>query len=86
LGEIAEVVNISQSHLSSQFKTTMGMSYVKYLTATRMDEATKLLRTTDQTVSNIALMTGYPNATNFYRHFRRHTGMTPAAYRTEKDS
>ncbi len=86
LQEVADVVNLSQSYLSSQFKTRVGTSYVKYLTATRMDEAKKLLRMTDHSVTTVAEMVGYPNTTNFYRHFQKHTDMTPAAYRQKKIS
>ncbi|MCB8968257.1 MAG: helix-turn-helix transcriptional regulator [Ardenticatenaceae bacterium] len=81
LQEVADEVNLSQSHLSAQFKTVGGMSYVKYLTLLRVNEAKRLLRTTDQSVTSIAEAVGYPNATNFYRHFQRRVGMTPAAYR-----
>lgn len=84
LSEVAESVSLSQSHFSSQFKTKIGTSYVKYLTALRIDEAKKLLLTSDHSVASIAQMVGYPNVTNFYRHFRRDTKMTPAAYRQEK--
>lgn len=86
LQEVADVVNLSQSHLSSQFKTRVGTSYVKYLTATRMDEAKKLLRITDHSVATVAEMVGYPNTTNFYRHFQKYAEMTPAAYRQKKMS
>ena len=81
LQEVAEAVNLSSSHFSSQFKTAVGVSYVKYLTSMRLKEAQKLLRTTDYNITTVAEMVGYPNATNFYRHFQRHIGMTPAAYR-----
>jgi two-component system response regulator YesN len=81
LTEVADAVSLSQSHFSSQFKAKMGLSYVKYLTSIRLDEAKKLLCTSDHSVTSIAEMVGYPNATNFYRHFRRHTETTPAAYR-----
>ncbi|MCA9950569.1 MAG: response regulator [Anaerolineales bacterium] len=79
--EVADAVSLSQSHFSSQFKVKMKMSYVKYLTAIRLDEAKKLLLTTDHSIAGISEMVGYPNVTNFYRHFRSHTKMTPAAYR-----
>lgn len=81
LQDVAEAVNLSPSHLSSQFKTAVGVSYVKYLTSTRLKEAQKLLRTTDHNIATVAEMVGYPNVTNFYRHFQRQIGMTPAAYR-----
>ncbi|PID85598.1 MAG: hypothetical protein CSA11_10330 [Chloroflexi bacterium] len=84
LQQVADEVNLSQSHLSSQFKSRTGTSYVKYLTAIRMDNAKKLLRTTDKSVASISEMVGYPNTTNFYRHFQKHTGMTPATYRQKK--
>ena len=81
---VADEVNLSQSHFSSQFKARTGTSYVKFLTALRMDKAKKLLQTTDQSVSTVAEMVGYPNTTNFYRHFQKHTKMTPAVYRQKK--
>jgi len=84
LQEVSDEVNLSQSHLSSQFKARTGTSYVKYLTALRMDKAKKLLKTSDQSVSTVAEMVGYPNTTNFYRHFQKQTEMTPAAYRQKK--
>jgi transcriptional regulator GlxA family with amidase domain len=49
-----------------------------------MDEAKKLLRTTNHSVATVAEVVGYPNTTNFYRHFQKHTSMTPAAYRQKK--
>lgn len=81
LAEVADAVSLSQSHFGSQFKAKVGLSYVKFLTSVRLDEAKKLLCTSDHSVTSIAEMVGYPNATNFYRHFQRDTGTTPAAYR-----
>ncbi len=81
LNEVASEVSLSQSHFSAQFKAKTGMSYVKFLTAVRLEEAQKLLLTSDHSVATVSEMVGYPNVTNFYRHFRRQTGKTPGAYR-----
>lgn len=81
LQEVAEAVNLSQSHLSSQFKARTQVNYVKYLTQVRLEEARRLLRTTDLSIAQVAENIGYPNIANFYRHFHREVGMTPAAYR-----
>jgi two-component system response regulator YesN len=81
LKEVARAVSLSQSHFSTQFKARTGTTYVKYLTAVRLDEVKKLLLNSDHSVARVSEMVGYPNVTNLYRHFRRHTGMTPAAYR-----
>lgn len=81
LQEIADVVNLSPSYLGAQIKDRVGVSYVKYLTAVRLEQAKKLLRTTDQSVTHVAESVGYPNVTNFYRHFKRQEGITPAVFR-----
>ncbi|MCB0208398.1 MAG: response regulator [Anaerolineae bacterium] len=81
LGEVANVVGMSQSHLAHLLKERMGMNYSKYLSSLRIRHAKKLLRTTSMTVSSIAETVGYPNATHFYRIFQRQTEMTPKTYR-----
>jgi two-component system response regulator YesN len=72
---------LSPSHLASLLKERLGLSYITYLTSIRIEQAKKLLRTTDLTVAAIAERVGYPNVTNFYRLFQRETGLTPGAYR-----
>ena len=84
LGDVAEAVGLSQSHLAYLLKERIGISYSKYLATLRIRHAKKLLRTTSMTVSAIAETVGYPNTTNFYRNFQRQTEMTPKAYRETK--
>jgi two-component system, response regulator YesN len=81
LQTVAEAVNLSPSYLSTQLKERVGLSYSKHLTRVRLEEAKKLLRTTDQSVTAVAEAVGYPHVTNFYRHFQSQLKMTPAAYR-----
>jgi two-component system, response regulator YesN len=86
LQEVAEAVYLSQSYLAAQFKDSLGVSYVRFLTALRVEEAKRLLRNTDLSIVTIAEKVGYPNVTNFYRHFQRLQGKTPAAYRQTETS
>ncbi len=81
LQAVAEAVNLSPSYLSTQLKERVGLSYSKYLTKIRLEEAKRLLRNTDQSVTAVAEAVGYPHVTNFYRHFQSQLKMTPAAYR-----
>lgn len=79
--EVAHVVHLSTSHLSHLLKEKMGIGYVKYLATLRVEEAKRLLRTTDMTIAAVAEAVGYDNPPYFHRVFRRETGMTPADYR-----
>jgi len=81
LQDVADAVCLSQSYLAAQLKDTLGVSYVKYLTFLRIEEAKRLLRTTDLSIAYIAEKVGYPNVTNFYRHFQRLENKTPMLYR-----
>ncbi len=81
LSQVAEAVSLSPSHLAYLLKERVGLSYRNYLIALRMEEAKKLLRTTDMTIASVAEAVGYENVTNFYRLFQREVGTTPAAYR-----
>ena len=45
--ELADVACVSQNYFSALFKKETGQNYKAYLTSIRMEEAIKLLRTTD---------------------------------------
>jgi len=85
LKDVARTVHLSPSHLAHLFKAKMGVSYVKYLAFLRVEEAKKLLRTTEMTVAAVAAAVGY-EAPYFYRVFRRQEGMTPTTYRQSAQS
>uniref|UniRef100_A0A7C4PYA0 Response regulator n=1 Tax=Bellilinea caldifistulae TaxID=360411 RepID=A0A7C4PYA0_9CHLR len=84
LNSVAEAVNLSPSYLGTQFKRHTGTTYINFLTTLRIEEAKRLLRSTDLSINYIAEKVGYPNVTNFYRHFQRQVGMTPAAFRKQE--
>ena len=52
------------------------------MTQCRMSEAQRLLIETDDPVSRIAELVGYPeNSKHFFTIFKKHFGMTPENYR-----
>ena len=65
-----------QRHLASE-----GSSFSDVLEGLLKDRAVYLLRSTDRSVTDIALRLGYSDAAHFSRAFRRWTGMAPLRYR-----
>jgi two-component system response regulator YesN len=63
------------------FKKETGTSFVNYLTATRLEEAVKLLNTTDDKTYMIAEKVGYPEANYFSYVFKKQFGVSPSKYR-----
>ncbi|MDE6923602.1 MAG: helix-turn-helix domain-containing protein [Oscillospiraceae bacterium] len=55
----------------------------EYIQAQRVELAKQLLCCTRKKVSEIALSVGYPHFSQFSTLFKKHTGMTPQAYRAK---
>lgn len=82
---IAEHFGVSQSYLLRAFKKDgTGCSVSDYIHRRRVDEAKILLKSTDETVGDIATRVGYANSLALIRAFKRlENGATPSSYRSQ---
>ena len=77
----ANVLGIGERSLSRLCLAVLGLS-AKACIAQRLTlEAKRLLAHTTLPVQTIGNQLGFDEATNFVKHFRQHTGMTPLAFR-----
>ena len=81
LQELADMLNMNPGYLSSLFKKKTGISFVQYLTNYRMKKAVEMLRTTENSVEEIAEKVGYQNANYFIKVFKKTVGMTISEFR-----
>ncbi len=81
LEEIAAEAAISRFHFVRAFRNAFGTSPYQYVIRERMERAGILLKTTRLPVAEVAARVGYGDVSRFGRHFRRHAGVTPAAFR-----
>ena len=79
--EICSHLGVGTSYFSSVFKKETGVSFVTYLTQIRMNEAQRLLDTTDEKSYIIAVMVGYEEPNYFSYVFKKHFGVSPSKYR-----
>lgn len=80
---IAATVYITPNYLSKRFRAEMGMNLREYINHLRVDEAKRLLLTTNETVSEIASKVGYSNISYFSTVFRNQCGMSPIDWRSK---
>lgn len=80
LETLAEVFNYSSTYLGKLFKNSTGEYFNTYLDRIRMDKACRLLQG-DEKINSIAAMVGFDSLSYFYSKFKKHTGMSPAAYK-----
>ncbi|MHA6529362.1 response regulator [Paenibacillus sp. BAC0078] len=81
LNDISRQVGVSPSHLSKIFSQETRQTITEFLTATRMDKAKELLKTTGHKTFEIAYNVGYNDQHYFSNLFKKVTGMTPMEYR-----
>ncbi len=86
LDDAAQEAGMSPAHFSRIFKKVMGLSYQEYLNSRRTTKAKYLLRTSAQSVTEIAVSLGFADPTGFGRIFKKLTGHTPSAYRSMPQS
>lgn len=79
--QLADMAGLSISHFERRFRHAFGASPRQYLVRVRVEHAAKLLRETDQTVSQIALACGFYDHAHFSRSFRRIMKLSPSQYR-----
>lgn len=82
LAGIAATVDVHPVTLARAFRRTFGCSVGQYLRRLRLEEASRLLITTDQPIAEVALAAGYSDQSHFSNAFRRHTGIPPGRYRS----
>jgi AraC-like DNA-binding protein len=63
------------------FRKATGQTPIEYLVRLRIQKAMELLRTTDRTITEIAMDVGFNDSNYFARQFRRLTDRSPRAFR-----
>jgi AraC-like DNA-binding protein len=81
LQEIASVLNMSPVSFSRFFKHHTRKTFSEYVTEIRISNACSLLMEDNESISQISYSSGFENLSNFYRHFRKITGVIPKDYR-----
>jgi AraC-like DNA-binding protein len=81
LATAARLAYMSEPSFSKYFKAATGTTFSSMVKKLRIAYARRLLDTTEQPVSHVAVMSGYHNMANFNRQFLAEVGSTPTAYR-----
>ncbi len=84
LSDLSEAAMMSPSYLSAYFSSVMKMRIFDYIEQVRVNHARLLLRSTELSVLEVALQSGFRSSSYFNRVFKKIMGMTPGQYRQNK--
>ncbi|MEN8179571.1 MAG: AraC family transcriptional regulator [Pseudomonadota bacterium] len=78
---LADRVAMSPSRFAARFSESIGDSPMSYITKWRMSLACRALADGDRNVDKVAEKVGYENPAAFSRAFKKHVGVSPAAWK-----
>lgn len=81
LDDVASLTNMTSNAFCRFFKNRTNKTFSGLLIEIRIKKACKLLAEGNCNVTEAYLSCGYNNSSNFHRHFRTVTGMTPVEYK-----
>jgi AraC-like DNA-binding protein len=77
---LAKAAYMSESKLKTLFKKAYGMAIYQYYQKNRMHKAKELLRARKHSVSQVGVMLGYQNLSNFSVAFKKEFSFLPSEY------
>jgi AraC-like DNA-binding protein len=83
--DFLKIASMSPTKLKTLFRQFTGSSITDYIAAKKVDRAAHLLSDTDMSIEEIAFQTGFETPSGFATFFKKHTEITPTAYRKQME-
>jgi AraC-like DNA-binding protein len=80
---MAVIAGLSRAGFAARFADVVGIPPRRYLTDLRMRKAQDILERSDATLAQVARQIGYANEFAFATAFRKHTTISPGAWRSQ---
>ncbi len=78
---LARLAHVSEAHFIRTFKVTFGETPNRYLQRRRIERAMFLLRSSEETVTDVCMTVGFSSVGTFSRVFSEIVGEPPSVYR-----
>src|SRR6266404_2102949 len=85
LTELSSIADLSKRHFLRAFQESVGATPYHYVLSLRIDEAKRRLSETEDSITDVALGTGFSHAQHFSTSFRKATGLTPSSFRQRRE-
>ncbi len=76
-------VPASRRNLARRFKLATGLTPIEYMQQTRIEAAKQLLESTQESITEIMIQSGYHDLKSFRSVFQKYTGMSPRQYKAK---
>lgn len=84
LKNLENLFHLNASYISVTFKKITGTGINKYIRKLRMENAIKLLSSTDYKMTDVCEKSGFTNYVHFSKEFKKYTGVSPSDFRQKQ--
>ncbi|MGE7854915.1 helix-turn-helix domain-containing protein [Bacillus sp. AFS029637] len=81
--QLSEITGLNPNYLSSMFKAITGFSVLDFINKEKINEAKKLLITTDLSLTDISNLLRFYDQSHFTKTFKKYTDITPKIFRDQ---
>lgn len=81
--DFAALQHLHPNYLSTVIKTKTGKAISTWIADKTMGEAKSLLQNSTTSIKEITFLLGFTESTHFSNYFKKHTNLSPAAYRRQ---
>ena len=81
VNDVRNVVTLSRRVLEKRFRSILGHSIHDEIRRVRVEQIIQMLVETEMSISEIALVLGFPDVAHVSRYFSKEKGMSPLTYR-----
>ena len=83
--DYAEILDTTTQRLGQISAAALGKTPKEYIIEYVLTEARRLLTYSKESVKEISFSLGFDEPTNFTKYFKKHSGVSPSAYRRESE-
>lgn len=84
ISQYARMMHLSPKYLSTLVKQTSGKLATQWIDEYVILEAKNMIKYSGMSIQEIAYVLHFPNQSFFGKYFKKHTGLSPKAYREQK--
>ena len=81
---LADMITVSPDYFTKMFKESIGKTPIDYINAARVNQALKLLLTTDLSVNDVSDAAGFSGPNYFHKIFKQYMNASPLGYRKSR--
>ena len=84
--QVAKACSMDSFKFSRVFKAAFGITFKEYLMRVRIKEACRLMEKPDISITEVAYLCGFSDASYFSRVFKRFAGVCPSEFASDSES